>query len=117
MRLLILTLSIVGSFCIFSISGCLDSTIAGLEGFRQQSRLGFEALLLCSFLQFASGMLGGFVTVHQLKKGQKGLLGIYLLVFSTLLSMATYSFLLGGFLCGAAALIAFIVKLRSKPPT
>ena len=115
MRTLILILSVAGSCSVLSISGCLDSKIVGFEAFRGHSPLGFEAILLCSFLQLATGITGGWITHFQLKRRQHGLLGIVLLLFSSLLSFATYSFSIGGFLCLGAAFLAFVVKIKAEP--
>ena len=85
----------------------------GLEEFRGQSPLGFEALLLCSFLQLITGLIGGVVTHQRLGTGRPASWGAGLLLFSMLLSLATYSFFIGGILNGIASALAFSV--RSKP--
>ena len=114
MRWLVLTLSIAGSSCVFLMNGCLDSTVVGLKDFRGQSPLDFEALLLCSFVQVITGMVGGAVTHHQLNINQSKLWGCCLLLFSTLLSIATYSFSIGGLLCGIAAFLAVLFRVTKR---
>ena len=110
MRLLILTLSVAGSLSVCTINGCLDSGIVGFEHSRGHSTLGFEALLLCSFLQLATGLIGGVIVHHQLGAGKRGFLGAILLLFSMLLSGVTASFDTGGALNGAAALLVLFIK-------